>query len=182
MKILFFLKAVVLAELIPQEVRVHVTVALGIHSFTQFVRDIEKVRAVLHALETIENGEAVNPLCKFRETRIAKVVFAPGLEVFQVAVGNAVTVFDKNIHGVREKLFAGQVFVHNDAETEVVYRGRQVFAHDGLFRGAVAGRHLSAVFGDGFAHFCLGVTEVAYKNLVVVLVLRVLAKEQILGL
>ena len=124
MKILFFLKAVVFAQLIPQEIRVHVAVTLGVYAFAQLVGNIKQVRATLHAFKAVENGEVVNPLRQFRESRVAKAVLAAGLQVFQVTVGNAVAVFDKDVHRMREQLFAGQVFVHDNAEAKVVHRGR----------------------------------------------------------
>ena len=79
MKILFFLKTIVLAQLVPQEVCIHVSVALGVHAFAQFVSYIKQVRTILHAFKTVENGEAVNPLREFREPGVFKTVLATGL-------------------------------------------------------------------------------------------------------
>ena len=82
MKILFFLKTIVFAQLVPQEIRIHVAVPLGVHAFAQLVCDIKQVRAILHAFKTVENRKIINPLREFGESRVAKAVFSPGLQVF----------------------------------------------------------------------------------------------------
>ena len=79
MKILFFLKTVVFAQLVPQEIRIHVAVPLGVYPFTQFVSNIKQVWTILHAFKAVENRKIVNPLREFRKSWVAKAVFSSGL-------------------------------------------------------------------------------------------------------
>ncbi len=155
---------------------------MGVHLFAKPVRHVEQIGTFLHAFVTVEDGQLVNPLAQLREPGVVKAVFSSILQMLQVAVRNAVAVFCKDVHGPREELFSGKVFVDDYAETEVVYGLRQVFSHDGLFRRAVAGGQLAAVFRNGFTQLCLGVAEIAHENLVVVLVLGILAQQQVLWL
>ena len=146
------------------------------------MRNVEQVRAVLHAFKAVEYRKAVNPLRNFGEPGIAEAVLATRLDVFEVAVGNPVPVFDKDVHRLREQLVSREVFVHDDAETEVVHGVGEVLAHDGLLGRTVAGRELPAVLVDRLAELRLCVAEIADEDLVVVLVQRVLAQQQVLGL
>ena len=142
----------------------------------------EQVRALFHSFGAVERGERVNPVVNFRETVVVEYVFAAGLDVVQVALGDEVAVFVVDVGCLREELLACEVFVHDGAKAEIIDRVGDVFAGLGEFWRAVAGSRKTAAFGDRLAHLCLGVTKVANQDFMVVLVCWILAQEQILGL
>jgi len=150
--------------------------------FAELVGEAEQVRALVHALGGIECGQSVDPSANFGESTVVKDVFAAVFDVFHVALGDGAPFFGVDGLGLGVKFFACQVFVHDGAKTEVVHGVGDVFARAGELGCAVTWRCQSTTFGNGLAHFGLGVTKVANQDLVVVLVLRVLAQEQILGL
>ena len=137
--------------------------------------------SLLHAFKAIERGERVYPLMNFRELITFKYVLAP-VRICSGRSRDVVFVFDENFHGVRERILSREVFVHDDAEAEIVHGTGKVLAHHGLFGRAVAGRELSAVFGDAFAELHACINEIRDEDLVIVDVFGVPAQDEILGL
>ena len=96
-----------------------------------------------------------------REAVVEERILSTCAQVFQIAFRDVIVVFGENFDRIREWIFAGQKFVHDDAEAKIVHGAGKVFTHHGLFRGAVSRGHLSTVFRNAFPQFRLGVAEVA---------------------
>ena len=94
--------AVILPQLIPEEVRIHVPVALGIDLFPELVGQVEEIGAFMLAVEAVELGQVVNPLGQLGEAGVLETIFPALLDVLQVAVGNAAVVFLEYLHGLGE--------------------------------------------------------------------------------
>ena len=112
----------------------------GVHLFSEFMGNREKVRTFFHAFGSVECREGVDPVVNLRETLVVKDIFATGFDVFHVALGYQTAFFGVDFSSLGVEFGAGQVFVHYGAKAEVIDCIRDVFARLGELGGAVAGR------------------------------------------